>query len=239
MTNLKLGVTTLGKYIISMVMCFLVIFSFIAIFTMISIDMVGYDAAIFESEDATEPIEQYQHFYSDGDDLKKIEAEKKGYIVSTREIAGEFTGTPYVLCHVLGQATSIILFVALMSKSLNTQGRADRNAVNCGRAEEDKLRGLKAGLVPAVLGLASWCCLVLYKFGGFKPGLSLYSFVNYHFFGFQKLIFGASVTAPQDISIVAVCLALLPVVFTLAVCTISYMLGYRDISLYEKAVYKK
>ena len=240
MTNTKLGLVTLGKYIVSMIMCFLVTFSFIAIFTMATIDMIGYEAAIFENEDATEPMETYEHYYSDGDDVKKVEAEKKGYIVNTREIAEEFSGTPYIICHILSQAVSLILFVALVSNKLNTQGRFDRNAVNCGRAEEDKLRGLKAGLFPTVFSLLSWGCLVLAKFGMFKLGLTVYSFANYHFFGFQKLIFGGTANVnPETFGVGVLLLALIPAVVTLVVCTVSYWLGYRDISLYEKAVYKK
>lgn len=240
MQTLKLGFATLGKYIICLLMCFFVTFSFIAVFSMFTLEMVGYDAAIFENEEAEEPIEQYQHYYSDGEDTKKADAEAKKYIVVTREFAGEFSGAPYIACHLIAQTVSLVLFVAVMSSSLNKKGRADLNAVNCGRAEEDKLKGFKAGLFPATFSLASWVCLLLAKLDIFKPGLSIYSFSNYHFFGYQKLIFGQGVSVnPVDISYSALFLALLPAVITLATCTAAYILGYKDINLYEKAVYKK
>ena len=205
---------------------------------MISLEMIGYDAAIFENEEAEAPIEEYKHYYSDGEDTKKAEAEAKKYIVVTREFANEFSGTPYVACHIIAQTVSLLLFVATLSSSLTKQGRADLNAVTCGRMKEDKLRGFKVGLFPAGLSFASWVCLILAKFAGFKAGLPIYSFTNYHFFGYQKLIFGSTATV-DAISVGALFLALLPTVVTLAVCTVAYLLAYKDISLYEKAVYKK
>lgn len=234
MSNLKLGGITLVKYILSILMCFLVTFSFVAIFIMTSAEVVGYHAAVRDGDKA---IEQYTHYYSDGDDLKKADAEAKGYTVEKIELRGELEGTPFVLCHVLSQIISLVLFVAMTAKSLNTQGRLDRNAVNCGRAEEDMLRGVKIGLFPAGLSFISWALLLLNKFNVVGFGYDAYRFANYHFFGYQKLIFGS--VAAQDMSITMLFLALLPTVLTLAVCAGAYTLGYKDISLYEKAVYKK
>lgn len=238
MKTFKLSLSVLGKYVICLLMCFFVTFSFIAVFSMFSLDMIGYDAAIFENEEASEPLEEYKHYYADGEDTKKAEAESKNQIVVTREFASEFSGTPYVACHIIAQAVSLTLFIAIMSSSLNKQGRADLNAVHCGRAKEDILKGLKVGLVPTGVSIASWVCLVLAKSGIFKAGLPIYSFANYHFFGYQKLIFGNNV-AVEALSTGTLFLALLPAVITLAVCTVAYILGYKDISLYEKAVYKK
>ena len=237
MTDLKLSFTTLGKYILSIVMCFLITFSFVAIFVMTSTEIVGYHAEILDGE---EVIEKYDHLYSDGEDLKKAEAEKKGYTVATLETREELSGTPFVLCHSIAQTVSLVLFIAMLSKSLNSQGRADRNAVNCGRAEENIFRGLKAGLLPTCVSLASWICLLLFKLGIINGGLGIYTAVNYQFFGYQNLIFGGtSAVTPQSINGATLFLALLPAVITLAVCTGSYILGYKDISVYEKTVYKK
>lgn len=238
MENLKLGFNILGKYIVCIIMCFFVTSSIIITFSTLTLKMVGYEAAVFETEDSETPIEQYVHYYSDGDDLKKAEYEEKEYIVVTREKPGEFTGTPYIVCHIIAQAISLTLFIIIVPHTLHKQGRSDANAVSCGRREEDKLRGLKAGLVPAVVSLASWVCLLLGKLGVFPAGLSIYSFANYHLFGYQKLIFGGAVNV-ANIGWTGIFLALLPVVLTLAACAVTYILGYKDINLYEKTVYKK
>lgn len=238
MQILKQGFSVFGRYLICIVMCFFVTFSFIAMFSMFTLEMVGYEAAIFETEESEEPIEQYIHYYSDGEDAKKTAAEAKKQIVVTREIAGDFEGAPYIASHVISQTVALVLFFAIVPSSLNKLGRNDLNAVNCGRAEEDKMKGFKAGLIPTAFGFASWICLLLSKLGLMNAGLSIYSFANYHFFGYQKLIFGTASTASQ-ISWGGIYLALLPVVLTLAACTVAYILGYKDISLYEKTVYKK
>jgi hypothetical protein len=237
MTNLKLGFNILGKYIVCIVMCFFITFSFIAIFSMLTLEMVGYEAAVFENKEATEPTEQYIHYYSDGDDTKKAELEKQGKIVVTREFAGEFSGSPYIVCHIIAQAVSLVIFIMVVPHTLYKQGRSDANAVSCGRMEEDKLRGLKAGLVPSALSLASWGALLCAKVGVFPIGLQVYSFANYHMFGYQKLIFG-NVTSAANIGVTGLILALVPTLLILGSCVITYLLGYKDINLYEKAVYK-
>lgn len=237
MDSLKLGFNILGKYVVCIIMCFFVIFSFVAIFSMLTLEMVGYEAAVFETEDSETPIEQYVHYYSDGDDLKKAEYEEKEYIVATREFAGEFSGTPYVVCHIIAQAISLILFIIIVPHTLYKQGKSDANAVSCSRLKEDKLRGLKAGIVTAAVNLASWICLLLAKLGVFASGLQIYNLANYHLYGYQKLIFG-NITKVADISWTGIILAFLPVVLTLGVCAVTYLLGYKDINLYEKAIYK-
>jgi hypothetical protein len=237
MNNLKLGLNILGKYVVCIVMCFFITFSFIAIFSMMSLEMVGYEAAVFENEKAEEPIEQYTHYYSDGDDAKKADYEAKKYIVVTREFAGEFSGSPYITCHIVAQAISLVLFVVIVPHTLYKQGRLDANAVSCGRMEEDKLRGLKASLIPSAVSLASWVCLILAKLQVFKAGLQIYSFANYHLYGFQKLIFG-NVDSAAQISWSSMALALIPVLLTVAACAVTYILGYKDINLYEKTVYE-
>ncbi len=239
MDNLKLGLNILGKYVVCIIMCFFVTFSFIAVFSMLTLEMIGYEAAVFETEDSETPIEQYVHYYSDGDDAKKEYYEEKGYIIATREFAGEFSGTPYVVCHIIAQAISLALFIITVPHTLYKQGKSDANAVSCSRLKEDKLRGLKAGLVTAAVNFASWVCLLLGKVGAFPAGLSIYSFSNYHIYGYQKLIFGADPSIPAtDISWTGIILALLPVVLTSVACAVTYLLGYKDINLYEKAVYK-
>ena len=233
MTTLRLGTITLGKYILSIIMCFLIFFSFAAIFTMTSAEVVGYSAVIVE------PEETYTHLYSDGTDTKKAEAEAQGYTVNTVENR-ELSEDMLVASHIISQIISLVLFVALLAKTPNTQGRSDRNAVNCGRMEKNLLRGFMAGLFPAGVSFIAWVCLLLAKFGVFAGGVSVYRYVNYSFFGYQTLIFGGTTKiVAESLDITVLLLALLPTVLILAVCSIAYILGYKDISLYEKAVYKK
>lgn len=233
MTTLKLGAKTLGRYILSVIMCFLVYFSFVAIFTMTSAEVVGYSAVIVETD------EIYTHVYSDGDDLKKAEAEKQGYTVNTVENR-QLSADMLTICHIISQVVSIVLFAALLAKQLNAQGRSDRNAVGCGRMEKNLLRGFVIGLFPAGVSFISWACLLLAKFGVFARGLEIYRYVNYPFFGFQTYIFGGTtVVDPSKIGTAALLLALVPAAVILLVCSLAYILGYKDISLYEKAVYKK
>lgn len=238
MSNIKLGFNISGKYILCVVMCFFVTFSFIALFSMLTLEMIGYEAVVYVADESQEVIDTYNHYYSDGEDTKKAEYEAKGYKVSTREFTGEFEGTPYVACHIISQTVCLIIFVMTVPNSLYKQGKTDANTVSCGRMEEDKLRGLKAGVVTAVFNLASWVALVLGKLGLLAGGLQVYAFSNYYLYGYQQLIFGSQPSV-SDIGWNSIVLALLPAVLVLVLCWLTYLLGYKDINLYEETVYKK
>ncbi len=238
MENIKLGFNLLGKYVVCLIMCFFITFSFIAIFTMIAPPpMAGYEAAVLENEEADTPMDSYVHYYSDGEDIKKAEYEKEGYIVNTREFAGKLSGTPYTVCHIIVQIINLILFIFIISHGLNKKGRIDASNISRGHGEEDLLCGLKVGIVPAAFSLVTWIFLILGKLGIVVGGTAIYAYGNYHLFGYQQLIFSGA-ASPAEIGWLGVALALLPVVLTLAVCAVSYLLGYKGINVYEKTVYK-
>ena len=235
----KLSLNLLGKYLICLLMCFFTFFSFTAIFAMNTTpNVIGQQVAVFETKESEEPIEEYAHYYENGEDTKKTDYEKKGYVVVTRDITGGLIGTPAIVSNTISQIISLVFFIIIVPRVLYKEGIADINRVACSRTYEDKFRGLKAGLPLALIQFISWVLLVLSKLGVFKLGFTIYNFVNYHLYGYQKLIF-SGIDSVKDIPVWALALALVPVVLTLLVCFITYLLGYKDINLYEKLVYKK
>ncbi len=238
MEKIKLGFNLLGKYVVCLIMCFFITFSFIAIFTMISPPpMAGYEAAVLENSESETPIDSYVHYYKDGEDTKKADYEKEGYIVNTREFAGRLSGTPYVVCYVIVQIINLILFIFIISGGLIKKGKVDASNISRGYGIEDLTVGIKVGLVPAAFSFITWIFLILSKTGVMHSGTAIYAYANYHLFGYQQLIFGQAST-PTEISWLSIVLALLPVVLILAVCSVAYVMGYKNIDLYEKTVYK-
>ena len=235
----KLALNLLGKYLICIIMCFLTFFSFTAIFAMaIPLDVIGQEVAIYETEESEEPLDYYVHYFKDGADTKQATYKEQGYLVVTRDVTGGLKGTPAVVSALIAQTISLVFFVMIVPRALHTEGAGDINRVSCGRAEEDKLKGLKAAIPLAAVQFVSWVLLVLSKFGVIKFGFTVYNFVNYHLYGYQKLIF-FGIDYTKDIAVWALGLALLPVLLTLLVCYLTYLLAYKDINLYERLIYQK
>jgi len=235
----KLSLNLLGKYLICLLMCFFTFFSFTAIFAMNTTpNVIGQQVAVFETKESEEPIEEYAHYYENGEDTKKIDYEKKGYVVVTRDITGGLIGTPAIVSNTISQIISLIFFVIIVPRVLYKEGIADINRVSCGRAKEDKLKGFKAGIPLAAIQFVSWILLILAKVGILQTGHIFYKFINYHIYGIQQLIL-LNTNDPTKIPVWSLCVALLPVIITLLVCFITYLLGYKDINIYDKLVYKK
>lgn len=238
MESFKFGFNLLGKYIVCILMSFFITLSFVAIFTMLDPpSMAGYEAAVFETKESQTPIESYVHYYSDGEDAKKTAYEADGYTVAIREFPGKLTGTPNIVCYTIVQIISLILFVFIVPYGLKKRGSVDASNIARGYGKEDLLSGLKSGIVPASLSFITWICLVLGKMGVISGGKFIYEIGNYYLFGYQKLIFSEATTA-VEISWLGIGLALLPVILILGVCAVTYIMGYKNINLYEKTVYK-
>ena len=194
----------------------------------------GYVATVYE---LGEEIDAYVHEYTNGKDNKKADYEKQGYLIKTAEF-NILQGGPFIVYLVIAQTVSLIFFVIMVPREVYRMGSRDINRVSRGEVREDKLRGLKIGLVPSACSLFSYVCLLLFKCDLLASGHFIYQYFNYYSFGYQTLIFGGDPKAPV-FSTLSMVLAFLPVLLPAIVCWAGYLLGYKDINLYEKTVYKK
>ena len=237
MENLKLGSKLLLRFIASIIMSFMIFMSFTAIFSIMGTESIGYDVWVTDAETG-ESSKAYTHYFADGDD-EKLEEYKSLYdTVETYEVRSDFSGTPMIACFTLAQIVSLWLFVMFVPYKLFKIGEADANKVSCGRMKQDNLKGFKIGLVPSALNIASFAILCLGKLGVMgDESLTAYRFLNYHMYGYLRLIFGQATTL-AEIGWSSVVLALLPAVLTLSLSLIIYILGFKKINLYEKTVYE-
>ncbi len=194
----------------------------------------GYVATVYERG---KEVTTYTHIYADGKDELKPEYEAKGYKVETYEY-NILHGAPFITCLTIAQIVSLIFFVIMVPREVQKIGDRDAHRVARGELAEDKLKGVKIGAVASAFSLFSYICLILYKTEVLgKTGLFIYQYFNYYSFGYQTLIFGGDPKAPVfDTS--AMILAFLPVLMPMLVCGIAYILGYKDINLYQKTVYQ-
>lgn len=139
--------------------------------------------------------------------------------------------------NVIASICMLLITAAFPYSIVWSKGDRDKNSVNFGHMQEDKLRGLKVGLMAGIPGALAYIVLILSKLGVFFPGYILvYRFINTPFLPIiNALTEGVSTT--QEITWPAILVMLIVVAFVPLVCHFGYVLGYKQISLSEKFIY--
>ena len=134
-----------------------------------------------------------------------------------------------------------LLFCSMVYATMWTRGDKDNNAVRFKRMQEDKLKGLKIGLVAAIPSILSYVLLIAEKCFHFYPGYAaLYRLLQMAFYPIVIWAFGSNVTlTTAQISWGSIALAGVPILILPIVAAVAYWLGYSEISLGERLVYSK
>ena len=235
MKIIKQNLSILGRYAVCQVFCFFIVFSFVATCTMIGVQMVGYNAYVI---DENEVVDEYVHYYSDGEDTKKAEFEANGYTVKTQEVPGKLEGAPLVVSVVLSQISCLVFFFIFVPYRVYKLGNEDAILIEREVICEDRLYGLKSTIMLSVVILVSYVILVLEKFGILDFGISVYKALNYYLYGYIELIFPDASSAMQ-IATTGIILAFLAVIIVPVSCGVAYKIGLKNVNLYEKIVLKK
>ena len=199
--------------------------------------------------DITEPItienekgeeeskELYTYYFKDGEDTERAAYEAQGYEISEYRLK-ELSQKGVNISTTVSQIFCILLLATFIYPTVWQIGIKDGNLVKFKHQEVDTLKGLKIGLftiVPALLFL-----IFLFAAQGItsKIPLALYKLVNSSFYGLIELADGKGVTF-GDLSVLNF-VFMLVIQFIIPVIThISYILGYKNISIGEKLVFKK
>lgn len=150
---------------------------------------------------------------------------------------------------ILSQILTCAVFTLMIYSIAWGFGDHRRNEVNFGRANRNKLEGIKLGIYSSVFSLMAFLLMVLAKiFGGMKFAMSVFGLVNLSFLPLlNSLVYNEHgtygltailVNSPDDISWLGLAVMLLPILYKVMVCFIAYELGFRSISLKEKIIYK-
>lgn len=231
---IKNSASLFGRTIIIDIMCFFLVISLSVLITAAFSENIGYKAVGTSSEN-TEGTVLYEHYYKDGDDLKRAEYEENGYTITESKIRSEVSKTGNVFFRVLTGIFCTILLICFIYPKFWEMGTKDSNLVHFKHKKEDKLKGLKAGLIAIIPSLI---VLIIFAFVLPNTQTALYKFLNCSVFAFAELIIGSSQTF-KDINILQFLgLALLKALIPLTAYA-AYLLGYKNISLGEKFIYKK
>ena len=139
---------------------------------------------------------------------------------------------------IIAQVLMLILLVSLPYSKLWMQGDKDSNLVQFGHMAEDKLRGLKVGLMAGIPSFILYLILLLSKLGlVFPKFIFTYRLFNFCFMPVFNGVIGTTVKTTPDVSWLSMLVLLVTVVIIPFVCWLAYLLGYKHIAVSEKLVY--
>lgn len=231
------GVKLYGKMIVANIMCFIIVFSLTFLSAVIFSKEIGYKVSGV-SPDGQVVDELYVHKYEDGDDIRYDEYVKQGYELEKISIRSQVSGNARIFLQVVSQICCLGVLLSFIYPMFKSLGNKDRNLVNFGRIKEDKLKGFKSGLfaiVPVVVVSIFFIATKNTLTANFS--VSLFIYLNSSFYGIMDYLTN-HVIAFKDTSYLSLILIILVQFFIPLVTHIAYTLGYKDISVSDKLIYK-
>lgn len=200
-------------------------------------DNIGYTAYVTDKDG--KKIDTYYFSTADGTDKKYDEYTEKGYSVQKMNERSKLTGKGAIVNAVSSQAISLIILTVFVYNKLFPLGNSDGNLVRFGHKKEDKLYGLKIGLVAIIPSVILFLVAVVFAVGVNKNvTVSLFTLPHFYLFQIEKAIIGGK-TVLGELSAVQFILLFISLAVVPLLSFISYFLGYKDILLFEKLTYKK
>ncbi len=217
--------------------CFFIVISFNSLEIGLFSTDIGYDAYGKVSDDA-EPEFLYKHYYDDGDDTKIKEYEDKGYQVLKYSIRSEVDPAADILLSVVSQIACLVILISFIYNDLWKSGNKDFEATRIHGASFSKLKGLYIGLIAILPSLLFLTFSIITKNTIMaKMPIALFTYANCYAFEIifsvtNGTMYWADVQPLQTVVYYAIHL-IIPIV-----CLASYIIGYKDISISEKLIYK-
>lgn len=230
----KTSLGLFGRIVTINIMCFFIVISFSVLVTAAFSENIGY-TAIGTSSESKESVELYKHYYKDGVDTKKADYEAEGYTITESKIRSEVSKTGDNVFLVVVAFFCTMILVAFLYPKFWQMGTKDSNLVHFKHKPEDKLKGLKCGLIAII---PSCLLLLVFYFILRDMPIVIYKFLNSGTYAFIELIVGKSVSFAKLNVFKVVLLFLLNLLIPL-ITYVSYLLGYKNISISEKLIYKK
>lgn len=234
---LKTAVSIFLKLIIVNFMCGIIVISITLIAGGLFSKSVGYTA--FGTKEGSEKSETlYSYYYADGEDALRSEYEAKGYTITESPIR-ELSSTRNTVTMLVAQFFCLMLLCSFVYPKLWHLGTSDSNLVHFKHKKEDKLKGLKVGVVTVIPAVLLLLILFIFK-NGFSAEfpIAIYKLLNSSLYGFVELASGSAVTFGK-LSVLNFVLMLSSQLVIPIITYISYILGYKNISVGEKIIYKK
>ncbi len=225
------------------IMCFVLAMTF----SMIGSTMFGEQ--IGEIVDATKEGEQplkSERFYFD-DDGKYSDAEKaakENHIAKAEADGYKVSVTPNknttVTFDVITQILLLFMMGVFIYNNLWNVGFKDINAVKMGHKKEDKLQGLKIGIIAAIPSIIVTAIYIIGKATYAKTKtVALLGFLNPYMNRAIHIITGPKTMTLSQLTTVEIFVIFGLLLFIPLLACIAYILGYKSIIITEKIIFKK
>ncbi len=232
----KNGLFMFLRMFIVVIMCAIVTVSISFLCTAAFTHNKGYRAFVYDDKNVK--VDEYTYYYADGDDTKEAEYNSLGYTVNKSYERTELKGKGYVIYNVSCQIIGIIITFVFIYNAMFNLGNKDLNLVRTGHKTEDKLKGLKIGLIASIPNFILFFAVLICGLGVNKSlPIALFTLPNFHVYQFLRLIAGKA-TLAGELAIYKYALMFLVTLVVPAISHISYTLGYKDVFVIEKIVYK-
>lgn len=224
----KLALDVVVRILAAGLMCGIVYISLNTVFFSLGSETTGYTLQKRDSEGVFQTVETVE-FNDEITALPENLPEDERAIATT-----EWTVAGKNAYNITSQIFMILLFSVMLYTVIWSCGDADRNLVHYGHIKRDKLKGLKTGLLAAIPAFLTWIIQCIYGFGVFNGNFaSVYAVVNIPFKPYIDLVLGNGF-AWYD----AFLLLIAPIGFIVLYCFAVYEIGYRQILVGEKLIYK-
>jgi len=218
-------------------LCFFIHASFNVIATGVATEPEGYDIYVDDAEG--NPVKQYRYYYTEGDDLKLAELEKNGTEYSRVDFRTPLGKGATVFIDTLTMVFTGSIFCAFIYSTLWKAGDSDNSKSVYGKAERDKLKGLKIGLMAVTPFALLYLLLLVNKFVSFTPWIyGVFKVVNLYMYPLVNWAYGAAANVSQ-LSVGGLLILLLTLVPVPLAAAAGYYCGNSEISLKNKLLYVK
>ena len=235
----KMGLSLFGKIIVINFMCFFLVISLSVLSNAVFTENIGYTA--FGAKEGEEKTSQlYTYYFKDGEDTEKEKYEAEGYTITTSTIRSSISKTGNTVFLTVTQLFNIILLAGMIYPALWQRGTKDSNLVHFKHQPEDKLKGLKCGLIATVPSILLILVLTVLKSSATVSAFpsALLNMLLASTYSFNTLISMGAATL-GDLSVLQMVLYIVLQFAVPLIAWAAYLLGYKNISLGEKFIYKK
>lgn len=233
----KMGLKIFGKVFLANTLCIITVISLTFITSALFTEKIGYK--VFEVKENEETVLLYEHYYDDGEDTQLEALEESGKNLTSYSIRSEVSNSGEAFLMITSIIFCITLGAIMVYQYVWKEGNKDFNLVKFGHIKGDSLKGLKIGMIASAPYLAFIIILAIGKYSFAKNfSVVLYQFINSVFYGLMELISG-NATLFGELAIWQIILFILIILLIPAYCTFAYYMGYNDILVVEKFIYKK
>lgn len=234
---LKNAAIVFGKMLIVVIICNFVCLSLQMVATTVFTEVRGYSVYGYKGENSNDAVFLYEYYTADGEDENADEYLQQGYTLQKRSIRTDMFPVGRVVFLVVAQAACFITLVGFIHTPIFKCGTSDSNAVAFGRRKYDRLKGIKIGLLAAVPSFVIYIIFVVLSLCGKTASADAYTVFNAHLFSLLKTIYWGK-NDFCDFGAVQYIITALTTLIMPAAVAVSYQLGFKNISLAQKIIYK-